>query len=109
MDHEQFSLSYGGSEIIDDYFYNSPAGNVTNRTILMKTTLFNIFVKLDYYDLYDDEFDSQDQDEQSFWSHLSFYQLCTQCVLPAVWSTCSLLGSTLILCVLFRLFVIIGT
>lgn len=43
MDQEQFSLSYGGNEYIDDYFYNSPAGNITNRTILMKTQHYLIF------------------------------------------------------------------
>ncbi|VVC42689.1 Membrane bound O-acyl transferase, MBOAT [Cinara cedri] len=87
MDQQQLSLSYGGNEYTEDYFYNSPA---------------------DYYDLYDDAIDGQNQDEQSFWSHLSFYQLCTQCVLPAIWSTCNLLGTTLILCIFFRLFVVVG-
>lgn len=74
--------------------------------------------KPDYYDLYDDEVYDHNQyyqpninediyGESSFWNNLSFHQLCTQCVLPAVWSTFNLLGTTLILCIFFRLFIVI--
>lgn len=73
----------------------------------------------DYYDLYDDEINVQNPYDQSdvnvdihgepsFWSNLTFNQLCTKCILPAVWSTFNLLGTTLIFCVVFRLFVVIS-
>lgn len=63
-----------------------------------------------YYDLYDDgddEFSNQydlKEDtggETSFWKHLSFYELCRQCVLPGAWSTFDILAANLVLCVLF--------
>lgn len=74
--------------------------------------------KPDYYELYDDELENENQyyqpnlnseihGEPSFWSNLTFYQLCTQCVVPAIWSTGNLLGTTLILCIFFRLFIVI--
>lgn len=66
------------------------------------------FIKPDYYDLYDDEFVNTHDEHSSFWSHLTFHQLCAQCVLPAVWSTCNLLGTTLISCIFFRLFIVIS-
>ncbi|KAE9525114.1 hypothetical protein AGLY_014528, partial [Aphis glycines] len=74
MDRQQFPLSYGGDNDIGDYFYNFPA---------------------DYYELYDDQLEDENQyyqsntethDEPSFWSNLTFHQLCTQCVVPAVGS-----------------------
>lgn len=66
-----------------------------------------IFIIIDYYDLYDDEFVNTHEEQSSFWSHLTFHQLCAQCVLPAVWSTCNLLGTTLVSCIFFRLFIVI--
>ncbi|KAF0752851.1 protein-serine O-palmitoleoyltransferase porcupine [Aphis craccivora] len=97
MDRQQFSLSYGGDNDVGDYLYNFPA---------------------DYYELYDDQLEDENQyyqsnvnaethDEPSFWSNLTFHQLCTQCVVPAVGSTGNLLGTTLILCMFFRLFIVI--
>lgn len=84
----------------------------------MKTLFNSKFTKLDYYELYDDQLEDENQyyqsnvnaethDEPSFWSNLTFHQLCTQCVVPAVGSTGNLLGTTLILCMFFRLFIVI--
>lgn len=64
--------------------------------------------------MYGDAFDDQDliyqpniNDGPSFWGNLSFAQLCSQCILPAIWSTCNLLGTTLVLCIFFRVFIVI--
>ncbi|KAL4135728.1 hypothetical protein QTP88_007323 [Uroleucon formosanum] len=94
MDRQQFSLSYGGDNYAGDYYPE------------------------DYYELYDDQLEDENQYYQSninseihneppFWSNLTFRQLCAQCVVPAVWSTGNLLGTTLILCIFFRLFIVI--
>lgn len=95
MDLQQFSLSYGGDNYAGDFYSE------------------------DYYDFYDDQLEDGNQDYQpnvnsnihsgpTFWSNLSFYQLCAQCVVPAIGSTGNLLGNTLILCIIFRLFIVIS-
>lgn len=83
MDQKEFLESYGN---VEDYFYNSDP---------------------DYYDLYDDEFNSQYNTngdingETSFWKNLSLNDLCKQCVLPVAWSAINLLAINVVLCIFF--------
>lgn len=117
MDQQQLTLSYGSNDKInvENYIYNFSEGNIIIiNTNFNKNHINSHLQNLDYYDLYGDAFDDQDlyyqpniDDEPSFWSNLSFAQLCTQCVFPAIWSTCNLLGTTLILCIFFRVFIVI--
>lgn len=68
----------------------------------------------DYYDFYDYEFYDQSNtneeiyEKHSLWSNLSFQQLCNQCVVPAGLSTFNIIGTTLISCIFFRLFIVIS-
>lgn len=39
MDHQQFELSYSDQDNVEDYFYNSPAGNEIILNKLSKKTL----------------------------------------------------------------------
>lgn len=121
MDRQQFSVSYGGDNYAEDYYSE---GNVlllllwSKQRYLMRLIKIKNSQKPDYYELYDDQLEDANQyyepninseihSEPSFWSNLTFRQLCTQCVVPAVWSTGNLLGTTLILCIFFKIFIVI--
>lgn len=117
MNYQQFHFSYGEDDGVEDYY--SPTGNVLfSKNSNDHNGNSSHFTKPDYYDSYDDinlqnQYDQSNVNmnihgEPSFWSDLTFHQLCTKCILPAVWSTFNLLGTTLILCIVFRLFIVIS-